>query len=147
MKHIILGLVALVLLQTGCVQKAYDRTVVFTLRVSGIKGIQQVGIRGGGDPLSWQKDFPMDAVIPDSVYTATITKRTGYLWAEFKFTVNGEFELREQPNRRVTFSATSDTTYYEAVFNQAPAPSVALSSVSSDDSYARAWQDLIILLP
>ncbi len=100
----------------GCVQKAYTKTAVVTLTVANIKDIKSVGIRGNGKPLSWDYDVEMKPIVKDSLYTATITTVTGYKFAEIKFTVNGEFELKEQPNRRVVFS-DKDTTYYNAVFN------------------------------
>lgn len=101
---------------TGCVQKAYKKTVVITLTVQNMKDIKMAGIRGNGKPLSWDTDFEMKEVIKDSIYTATATTITGYKFAEIKFTVNGEFELKGLPNRRLVFS-DGDTTYYNAVFN------------------------------
>jgi hypothetical protein len=100
----------------GCVQKATKKTVVITLTVQNMKDIKTAGIRGNGKPLSWDNDFEMKEVIKDSIYTATATTVTGYKFAEIKFTVNGEFELKEQPNRKLVFS-DSDTTYYNATFN------------------------------
>ena len=106
----------LLLSLVGCVQKSYKKTVVVTLAVPGAKDIKSVGIRGQGKPLSWDHDFDMTLVVKDSLYTATITAVTGYKFAEIKFTVNGEYELKDQPNRKVLFS-DKDTTYYTAVFN------------------------------
>jgi putative oxidoreductase len=101
----------------GCVQKAYEQTVVFTLDVSKIdEPIQTVGIRGNGAPLSWDADYPMTPIYPDSLYTATFKVSTGYKFAEVKFVVNGQFELEGQPNRRVVFNE-SNTTNYNAIFN------------------------------
>ncbi len=108
----------LVLSASSCVQKAYKKTIVITLTVQNIKDIKTVGIRGNGKPLSWDTDFEMTPIVKDSIYTATATTVTGYKFAEIKFTVNGDFELKEQPNRRLVFS-DKDTTYYNAVFNLA----------------------------
>lgn len=117
MKNYPVVLISLVLLAiTGCVQKSYKQTVVVNLSVANMKDIKSVGIRGQGKPLSWDHDFAMTPLVKDSVYTATITTVTGYKFAEIKFTVNGEFELREQPNRRVYFS-DKDTTFYDAKFD------------------------------
>ena len=117
MKSYSIILISLLLLSmAGCVQKSYTKTVVVTLKVTGIKDIENVGIRGQGKPLSWNSDYEMKTLVKDSLYTATITTVTGYKFAEIKFTVNGDFELKEQPNRRVIFS-DKDTTYYNAVFN------------------------------
>jgi hypothetical protein len=116
-KHFALVLISLLLLSlTACVQKAYKKTAVVTLKINGIKDIKTVGIRGNGNPLSWEKDYEMTPIVKDSLYTATITAVTGYKFAEIKFTVNGEFELLDKPNRRVEF-AKGDTTFYNAVFN------------------------------
>lgn len=115
-KHLILSISLLLLTLAGCVQKSYTKTVVVTLKVSGIKDIKTVGIRGEGKPLSWDSDVEMKALVKDSLYTASITAVTGYKFAEIKFTVNGDVELKEQPNRRVVFS-DKDTTYYNAIFD------------------------------
>ena len=113
--HLIL-ISLLILSASSCVQKAYKKTVVINLTVHNIKDIKTVGIRGNGKPLSWDADFEMNTVVKDSFYTAIASTLTGYKFAEIKFTVNGEFELKEQPNRRIVFSE-GDTTYYNAVFN------------------------------
>ncbi len=101
---------------SSCVQKSYKKTVIINLTVHHFKDIKTVGIRGNGNPLSWDKDFPLKPLIKDSLYTLTTTVLTGYKFAEIKFTVNGEFELKERPNRRLIFS-DKDTTYYNVVFN------------------------------
>lgn len=117
MKNYAIILISLLLLSlASCVQKSYKKIVVVTLQVSNLKDIKNVGIRGQGKPLSWDSDFEMKTVAKDSLYTATIIAVTGYKFAEIKFTVNGDFELKEQPNRRVIFS-DKDTTYYNAVFD------------------------------
>ncbi len=107
------------LLSTGCVQKSYKRIVVFQLKTAGVPNIQTVGVRGEGNPLSWNSDIEMKPITKDSLYTATITTISGYLFTEVKFTINGTFELQEADNRKVVFSK-GDTTFYKAVFNQAP---------------------------
>ncbi|HYW32772.1 MAG TPA: hypothetical protein VE869_14835, partial [Gemmatimonas sp.] len=55
-----------VMLPSGCVQPAYERIVVYELDVSGQKAVTTVGVRGDDSPLSWRKDQPMTAVVPDS---------------------------------------------------------------------------------
>ena len=106
----------LLLLFSSCVQKSYKRTVVFTLDVSQMKDIKSVGIRGNDKPLNWDSDFEMTPIKKDSLYQVVITGETGYLFTEVKFTVNHDFELTDQPNRRVVFSQ-KDTTFYKAIFN------------------------------
>lgn len=115
-KYQIILICLMVLSASSCVQKAYKKTVFITLILQNRKDIKTVGIRGNGKPLSWEADFEMKPLIKDSIYTATVITITGYKFAELKFTVNGEFELKEQPNRRLNFS-DKDTTYYNAVFN------------------------------
>jgi putative oxidoreductase len=115
-KYIYLSLLATMLLAISCVQKSADKTVVYFLRVNGAKNIQSVGIRGEGKPYSWNNDLPLTPVVKDSLYTATITARTGYKFVPVKFTINGEFELADKDNRKVLFSA-KDTTIYTATFN------------------------------
>lgn len=103
----------------SCVQKSYKRTVVFQLNTAGIPNIQTVGLRGEGNPLSWDMDIAMQPIVKDSLYTATITTVTGYLFTEVKFTINGTLELKDAGNRKVVFSK-GDTTIYKSVFNKVP---------------------------
>ena len=102
----------------SCVQKAYRRVVVITLDVSKVKEVKWVGIRGEGKPLNWESDYPMQELVKDSLYQAIVETKTGYLFAEIKCTVNGEFELKDQPNRRIVFDTTRDTTYVKYVFDK-----------------------------
>jgi putative oxidoreductase len=104
-------------MNAACVQPTHTKTVVFTLHTEQVKNIRQVALRGDDKPLNWQNDMIMKQVQGDSVYQATITFKTGYLFTEVKFLINGEFELKEKGNRRINFSA-GDTTYYTAIFNQ-----------------------------
>jgi hypothetical protein len=101
---------------SSCVQKSYKKTIIIKLTIPHIKDIKTVGIRGNCNPLSWDKDFALKPLVKDSLYTLTTTVLAGYRFAEIKFTVNGEFELKERPNRRLVFS-DKDTTYYNSVFN------------------------------
>lgn len=116
-KCITLSIVFLALLSSSCVQKTYKKTVVFSLDVSGIKNIKKVGIRGENDPLNWNYDSEMIVLKKDSLYKAIISFETGYKFAEIKFTVNDDFELKDKDNRRITFS-DKDTTFYKAKFNE-----------------------------
>jgi hypothetical protein len=111
---------AMAVLGTGCVQKAYERTVVYELDVSALDSVKTVGLRGDNLPLSWQQDQAMTAVVADSLYRTTVTYRTGYRATEVKFTVNGTFEFDNGDNRRVPFEMNGDTTIYRARFNVRP---------------------------
>jgi PBP1b-binding outer membrane lipoprotein LpoB len=120
MKIYSIVLISLLLLSLpGCVQKSYKKIFVITLSVPNKNDITSVGIRGQGKPLTWDYDFEMQPIVKDSSYTATISAITGYKFTEIKFTVNGDFELKGQPNRRIYFN-DNDTTYYEAVFDSLP---------------------------
>ena len=113
-----LAIIALLLslILTSCVQKIYQKTVVFTLDASEIKNIKTVGIKGNDKPLSWSKSSEMRAIKKDSLYQLTITFETGYTFTEIKFMVNDSLEFKNKDNRRVNFS-TADTTFYKAKFN------------------------------
>jgi hypothetical protein len=106
----------LLLAALSCVQSTRTRVAVLTLDVSGKGPITTVGVRGEGNPLSWDTDYPMTELVKDSLYTVTITGQTPYDFTEIKFTVNGQFELENKDNRRLVF--TGDTTFYTAKFNQ-----------------------------
>jgi hypothetical protein len=60
----------------------------------------------------------MQPIIKDSLYAVDVTFTTGYLGAEVKFVVNGQFELQNQDNRRFAFDIEKDTTLYRAVFDR-----------------------------
>lgn len=113
-----LAIIALLLslILTSCVQKTYQKTVVFTLDASEIKNIKTAGIKGNDKPLSWSKNSEMKAIKKDSLYQLTITFETGYTFTEIKFMVNDSLEFENKDNRRVNFS-TTDTTFYKAKFN------------------------------
>ncbi|AYL98889.1 hypothetical protein HYN43_028045 [Mucilaginibacter celer] len=116
-KLLTISAIFLIWMQFGCVQKTRNVTIQLNLRLAGMKNITQVGVRGNGKPLSWQKDLVMSPVIKDSLYTVTIHAITGYNFAEIKFTVNGTMELDGMPNRRVDFKGAKSLTY-NAVFNK-----------------------------
>lgn len=115
-QYLNLAIVLVSICLIGCVQKSYDRTIVFSLKANGIQRIENVGIRGNDRPLNWENDFPMYYDAKDDSYKANVTMNTGYLFTEFKFVVNGEFELQNQENRKLLFKA-KDTIFYTAEFN------------------------------
>jgi len=109
--------VTLLLAAGACVQPAFRKTITVYLEVRGHQPVTSVGIRGDGKPLSWETDFPMTPVVKDSLYVARFTIVTGYKTGEIKFTVNDEFELKDQPNRVIALPDT-DSMVYRAVFNE-----------------------------
>lgn len=111
-----LGLASLLL--PGCVQKASDKTVVYLLDVSGHPGgVQQVSLRGRDKSLSRDYDLQLTPIKKDSLYWAIVTIHTGYKATEVKFTLNGEFELKEKDNRRIEFGL-GDTAVFRARFDE-----------------------------
>jgi hypothetical protein len=101
---------------SSCVQKSYEQTVTLFLDVSQLSDIKTVGVRGEHAPLNWDKDLEMKAIKKDSLYSVTLSGKTGYKFESIKFVVNGEFELKEKPNRKVYFDE-SKKTIYRAKFN------------------------------
>jgi neutral trehalase len=119
MKPIALFTVSILLFaNTNCVQKTQKRTVLFTLDVSGIKNIKSVGIRGWDKPLSWDKDYPLQEIVKDSLYQAIVTEETGRICTEFKFSINDKLELDGKENRKVYFDTKNDTTKVSFVFDK-----------------------------
>jgi putative oxidoreductase len=113
---ILISSLILAFLASSCVQKSYEQEVTLLLDVSGIPNVKTVGVRGEDKPLNWDADLAMKPIVKDSLYSVTISGKTGYLFTEIKFTINNDFELKEKPNRRVVFDA-SRKTVYKAKFN------------------------------
>ncbi|MFY7964795.1 MAG: hypothetical protein ACOVO1_07845, partial [Chitinophagaceae bacterium] len=116
MKNKIILAIIIAVVTTSCVQQAFLKTVMVTLTVHNKKDIKSVGIRGNCNPLSWDNDYAMKELIKDSIYTATVQTMTAYKFGEIKFVVDGDWELKEQPNRRINFSDKSDTTFLNLTF-------------------------------
>jgi hypothetical protein len=85
-------------------------------------------------------DLAMQPVVKDSLYMGFITTLTAYKFANIKFTVNGEFEWKDPPNRRLAFS-DKDTTYYNAVFDSNIQPRSGTIEVSAKNEI-RAWKEV-----
>ncbi|MBS1734153.1 MAG: hypothetical protein JST02_12735 [Bacteroidetes bacterium] len=117
MKKYKLILFSFIMLVTGCVQPTRKQVVKITLHVNNMHDIKMAGIRGDGKPLSWNEDLVMKEIIKDSLYQASFTTNTGFRFFEMKFTINGEFELNDKPNRHIRFS-DQDTTFYQALLNE-----------------------------
>lgn len=113
-----LTVLLLLLLLASCVQQTRKRVIVVTLQVPKGENIQTVGLRGSEKPLSWQTDYPMAEMVKDRLYKATIMTTTGYLFTEMKCTINGNFEMQDQSNRRIVFDTHKDTTHVNLIFGQ-----------------------------
>lgn len=96
---------------SSCVQKTQKRLVRYVLTIPKTS-VESVGIRGNDQPLSWDHDVKLQAIILDSVYESHVTYQTGYLFTEVKFTLNGKFEREGKPNRKIIFSSSDTTTVY-----------------------------------
>ena len=70
----------------------------------------KTGIRGDGKPLSWNEDLVMKEIIKRFSLPGKLHKQYRIQIFEMKFTINGEFELNDKPNRHVSFS-DQDTTF------------------------------------
>lgn len=101
----------------SCVQKTANQTITFELNVKGIPNIKTVEIRIDNEAIGWEKEMEMKPIIKDSLYSLTLTGKTGYLFTEVKFKINGEYELKELPNRKVIFDK-SGTTLFKSTFNK-----------------------------
>lgn len=73
------------------------------LDLSEIKDINSIGIWGKGKPFSWDYDMEMQMVNKNSLCKKTFTIKTGYLFTTLKFTVNGNFELKEKRKSQHSF--------------------------------------------
>lgn len=111
-------LAACIAISPACVQKAFTKTMIITLTVKGKRDVERVGIRGNGNPLSWNTDFMMTPLIKDSVYRAVVVTETAFSSTEIKFTLNGAWELEQAPNRVINFKKGVDTIWYDATFNE-----------------------------
>ena len=111
MKNLIILLAITLLGLTSCVQKTKNQYVTLLLDVSGNKDIKSVGVRGSDKPFSWDYDTEMQVVKKDSLYKKTFEINTGRLCTELKFTINGNFELKDQENRKVYFNQSGETVY------------------------------------
>lgn len=80
------------------------------------KNIQSVGISGNEQVLSRDYEMHLTPLAKDSIYNATFSILTGYKFTEAKFTVNGQFELKESADHKIIFSE-NDTTMYNTVFD------------------------------
>jgi putative oxidoreductase len=99
-------------------QKANQEKVTVYLDARGFKGeIKEVGLRGQGDVLDWNKDYTLTKTAQEGIYTAQFTTTTASKVLEMKFTINQQFEFDNESNRRITFDP-SHTTSYTAKYNQ-----------------------------
>ena len=110
----------LMLIAVGCVQETHLKTVTFKVDMSKTENVIDVGIRGQFTDPPWQQTVPMTDDDEDGIYEVTLTKKTAFNWAEFKFVKNNdEFELQGQDNRVLQMEYKPETIEYIATFDQA----------------------------
>lgn len=103
---------------SACVQATKKQTVHFSVDSSQELNVNTISVRGSVPPLKWNKDFFLHDNDQDSIYTGTIVFDIPYDYVNIKFVKNeGEFELKDQPNRQLVFDK-SLTTNYSATFNK-----------------------------
>lgn len=111
MKTFIIIINIIILSLASCVQKTNKHSITLLVDVSSLKDIKTVGIRGNDKPFSWDYDTEMEVVKKDSLYKKTCTFETGRLCTEIKFTVNGDFELKDKQNRKIYFNQNGETVF------------------------------------
>ena len=96
----------------SCVQKTKNQIVKFYVDTNGIENINSVGVRGQIYPLNWNKNFELNDKNSDKIYEGEITFDIPFDFVELKFVKNqNQFELLDQPNRRVYFDASGNTEF------------------------------------
>lgn len=109
-------LIIIAVCMASCVQKTEKQTVVFEVAVPNIQGkVASVALRGTDAPLNWQQDKVMEYDSIKGVYRASVTYNTGYRFTEYKYVVNGVFEMQDKPNRRVDFNGKNYTVVHDTV--------------------------------
>ena len=96
----------------SCVQNTKKQIVKFYVDTNGIENINSVGVRGQIYPLNWNKNFELNDKNSDKIYEGEITFDIPFDFVELKFVKNqNQFELLDQPNRRVYFDASGNTEF------------------------------------
>ncbi|MEL6812098.1 MAG: hypothetical protein AAFP76_12260 [Bacteroidota bacterium] len=109
--------VAMLLLMTNCVQRQHLKTITFKVDMNGMDSISEVGIRGEFTSTPWSETLPLTDRDGDGIYEGTFSKETAHNGFEFKFVLNGAFELEGKDNRLIVMEYKPETLIYEAVFN------------------------------
>lgn len=112
----------IVLLMAGllqaCVQPTRDVSVTFEVDVRNQEDVQQVSVRGGLAPLSWQENAPLSDADGDSIYTGTFTFNIPYDSVPVKFVINeNQFELDGKPNRMAPLKE-NEPALFRVVFDE-----------------------------
>jgi putative oxidoreductase len=89
---------------TACVQPTQTYRVQFDVKLPPNTKVTSLTIHGWDYPLSWEAGLPLNPVVKDSLYTVTVLFHTGRLYTDYKFKLNGAYELTDQPNRKIVFN-------------------------------------------
>lgn len=110
MKYSLISIAVLILVFASCVQPTHRYEVEFELMIPMGTPVESVSIQGEDYPLSWQMETPLKRRESDSIYSVKVPFQTGYLYTEYKYKLNGVYELKDQDNRRIQFK--EGTTVY-----------------------------------
>lgn len=115
MKH--LKFILVISLITSCVQEKHKKTIHFSLDMTQVEDVRNVGVRGT-NPLSWNETLPLTDKDQDGIYETSIEIFSADNGIEFKFVnQNDQFELPNQNNRVISFKYKPEDIIYEAIFN------------------------------
>ena len=112
----ILFLIA-VLLITSCVQETHLKTINFKVDMRGLDTINNPGVRGQFTSPAWKELIPLTDENNDSIYEAKVEFQAAQYDIKFKFVNDGEYELKNQPNRSIKFEYESENFTYEGTYN------------------------------
>jgi len=113
-KYILKGILFIcsTLLISSCVQRTKEQKVDFFVDARNIENVNSIGVRGSTPPLNWNQNFELKDDNNDSIYTGTIVFDIPYDFVELKLVKNeDQFELNNQPNRRLIFDKSGKTKY------------------------------------
>lgn len=103
---------------TGCVQEEYLKTITFSIDMSKVEVVNNVGIKGDFTDQRWREFIPLTDEDGYGIYTVTLSQKTAVYGIEFKFVnQNNQYELEDQANREIIFEYQPETIEYFAVFN------------------------------
>ncbi|WP_298516405.1 hypothetical protein [uncultured Kordia sp.] len=102
---------------TSCVQETYLKTVTVKLDMNGVSTTENVGVKGNFTNPSWKQVIPLTDDDHDGIFEATLSQKTAVNAIQFKFVNQGQYELKDQPNRTLEFKYKPETITYEAIFD------------------------------
>ena len=110
-------LLILLLLLSACVQETHLKTVTFSLDMTELEIVENVGIRGNFTSNPWNETLPLSDKDGNGIFEATFSQKTAINQIQFKFTHRGEYELKGEDNRVLSFVYEPETIIYKAIFN------------------------------